>query len=364
MLEDPRCSRYRSLDMWRGVACLLVIVFHSTYYAESGPVIRFTRWLWIGVPFFFVISGYCIAATCDAERRRGRGVWGYFRRRFRRIFPPFWIFLATTAIVVYATERWFWPGLFSDHHHPIPNPATLNLWNWAGLATLTETWRHNVFGPPGGSFPGHEWTLCYEEQFYAVCGLLLILCPGRFFRGAMIVTALTAIARLAARRNGWEISGFFFDGRWLLFALGILTYHHNNYAKVFGRTAAVLALMIGMAISAANPRNVLHGNSAEYTSGFAFALTLVFTRPWDEAIASSPITAPLSWCGRICYSLYLVHWPVCKAASHALYQLGLRDQWPTVLITVPTCIIASVTIGYVFHRAVERRFLNPPRLTG
>ena len=35
-LSIPRSPRYRSLDLWRVAACLLVVVFHSTFYSMAG----------------------------------------------------------------------------------------------------------------------------------------------------------------------------------------------------------------------------------------------------------------------------------------------------------------------------------------
>src|SRR5205085_1213758 len=69
---DGSDNRYYSLDIWRGVACLMVVGFHSSYYLLTDPAIRSASVtvrrlvlvlsdLWLGVPIFFVISGYCIA---------------------------------------------------------------------------------------------------------------------------------------------------------------------------------------------------------------------------------------------------------------------------------------------------------------
>src|SRR3954471_7559964 len=80
-LPMPAAPRYQSLDFWRGVACLLVIVFHATFYQAhssstslSALIVRATKWFWIGVPMFFVISGYCITASADRLRRREQSV--------------------------------------------------------------------------------------------------------------------------------------------------------------------------------------------------------------------------------------------------------------------------------------------------
>ena len=66
---------------------------------------------------FFVISGYCIAAACDASARRRTPLTDYFWRRFRRIFPPFWCssgFAALLAALGHALgERFFREVAFS-----------------------------------------------------------------------------------------------------------------------------------------------------------------------------------------------------------------------------------------------------------
>ena len=100
---NPSCPRYASLDMWRGVACLMVVACHSSF-PQSSPqsgsgtltwasyiASELARFMWVGVPLFFVISGYCIAATADSSRRKGHGLRTFAARRFRRIYPPYWV---------------------------------------------------------------------------------------------------------------------------------------------------------------------------------------------------------------------------------------------------------------------------------
>ncbi len=200
-LPQPRAPRYKSLDLWRGVACLMVVVFHaigySPYYralvAGTEPVCG-EGWLnrlahvlqaglselWLGVPMFFVISGYCISATLDSQRRKPLSVARYFHRRFRRIYPPYWIALALTAGCVALFYFTPLPNLFSDEAPPF-YPWRLTPAQWLGNITLTETWRYHALGDPPGQFLGIMWTLCYEEQFYAVAGLILLLSPRRIF---------------------------------------------------------------------------------------------------------------------------------------------------------------------------------------
>ncbi|MES1255954.1 MAG: acyltransferase, partial [Acidobacteriota bacterium] len=180
----PRHPRYDSLDFWRGLACLLVVMYHSVlvyvsspasaFSPRTTPVLRTIAGLWIGVPLFFVISGYCIAATADRTRLRGDGLGSYFLRRFRRIYPPLWIVIVVSVAFFVVVDVAAWPGILSNPPWAQYRPWWYSPWQWLGNLTLTETWRHHVVGGPRGHFPGQAWTLCYEEQFYMVVGALLL----------------------------------------------------------------------------------------------------------------------------------------------------------------------------------------------
>ena len=87
MPSPPRSDpRYEMLDAWRGLACLMVVLHHSGFALSwdetSGDparmaVVSFLRLMDQGVPLFFVISGYCIAASLDGHRRRGASSWTF-----------------------------------------------------------------------------------------------------------------------------------------------------------------------------------------------------------------------------------------------------------------------------------------------
>jgi peptidoglycan/LPS O-acetylase OafA/YrhL len=371
-LRKPRSPRYRALDFWRGVACLMVIIYHSTYYlslqnhsAAWKPLLQFLQLFWVGVPFFFVISGYCIAATVDSARRKSY-ISTYFARRFRRIYPPFWIFLALFAVPVGVVEMWVWPGFFADAMHPINNPLKLTGWQWLGNLTLTESWRANLVGSPNRYFMGHAWTLCYEEQFYLVMGVLLLLFPRRLFAACAVVTLLCFLARHVVPGRGLVIDGFFFDGHWTIFAAGILVYYQINYARRERLWIPVAFLIAGILYSLRRPLIWFDGYVTDVSGVFAFtfALALLFLHRMDEKIATLRVLQPITVCGTMCYSLYLMHWPVVKIITRTFHLLGATGAAFTLLVTVPLCMAASVWCGRILHIYVERKFLNSPPRTG
>jgi peptidoglycan/LPS O-acetylase OafA/YrhL len=336
-----RQARYRSLDHWRGLACLLVIVYHSTMVyllthggaapasmpdALSNLMIRGTGYLSAGVALFFVISGYCIAAAADNARRRSDSIRWYFVRRFRRIYPPFFVVLLCSIGFYFLVDYGRDQPLLSGGPWPQLRPWWYSASQWFGNLTLTETWRHHMFGANRGHFPGQAWTLCYEEQFYFVTGMLLAFCPGRFFVGTAVVSGLTAAAVVGSRAFGVPIDGFFFDGSWLLFAAGVLVYYMVNHATSRAARGAFQAVLI-CAIPIGWMFMPIHGA----TAGFALAAALPLLQGFDDRIVSARLLRPLRISGEMCYSLYLVHLLPVKAISYALqlsgYDGACRCRW-------------------------------------
>lgn len=369
----PRKSRYASLDAWRGLACLFMVVFHTTMQvSRSGPsepgilgelgslMISATTKLRIGVPIFFVISGYCIMATLDARRNKPSAVGEYIKRRFWRIYPTYWAGLAISVIAIGSIEYGF-PGLLSDGKFEVPALHSLSGWQWFGNLTLTESWRHCFAGDGSLHILPNTWTLCYEEQFYAVAGVILLLAPRRIFGAAAAVTVLAVLAKLAADHANVAVKGTFLDGRWLLIASGILVYYRINYAPLKAVRWIHALLACGILVAAWDAGMLLGFEPAHRTerlAAFSFALLISLIYPWDAWISNLRILAPLNACGKMSYSIYLVHGVVIKAISRGLYHAGFRENWETLALTVPLCLLISIALAACFYQLVERRFLN------
>ena len=152
--------RYLSLDAWRGIAALSVVIYHAGSYAVcrqtelssieyvcSKIIQRFD----IGVILFFVISGYCISASAEVFRRiKKESVFRFFLRRFQRIYPPYWMALIFTMVVgSLGAYQSLW--MESD----FANPSTLSVSQWFGNIALIETWLP-LFSKSDGE--AHRWS--------------------------------------------------------------------------------------------------------------------------------------------------------------------------------------------------------------
>jgi len=377
--------------MWRGVACLSVVVFHSLsgyiatpaliqrVRADGGTIaewiVLLSTYMWMGVPLFFVISGYCITAAADSARRKPHPGLTFFWRRFRRIYPPLWAYLAIATIVVALLPESLMPGPTHDYKQPLPRPWDLKPAQWFGSITLTEEWREHIGGPPKRYFTGQLWTLCYEEQFYLLVGLIVMVARQWLFPLVSLITMLVFLnmidlntlagARLEINLNAYQLHypGFFFDGLWLAFAAGIGVYYRLNYATPLLNRCIDAMLLIGLffAISPVPSIWELKQDVPGYLCvAFVGALLLGWLHSSDGTFMKARVAAPLRWAGQMCYSLYLVHGPVALFVQASLFRLGVTTPLEGLLITLPVSMAASLALGWVFHCKVERRFLNSP----
>ena len=376
----PRKSpRYESLDMWRGLCCLMLVVFHTTMQAarhyfvdESGTVngpAALGLWLasraWIGVPIFFVISGYCIMATLHARQKKG-GVIEFAKRRFWRIYPPYWTAIGLSAVAILALNT-RWPGLTHDGIFTVPNPQAMTGWEWLGNLTLTESWRHCVFGGEAQHLLPNTWTLCYEEQFYFVAALILMFAPRRIFAAAAVVTGVVLVGKTIAWRSGADVKGSLFDGGWFQIAAGILLYYRVNKATSLQKHLIHAVLALGILISLRNPSRLLEflpNGDVERLVACSFALLASFLYPFDQKMRKSAWLTPLRFVGGMSYSVYLCHPLIAKGISYGLFRSGVTGNAATLLVVLPLCVAASLAGAYVFHRLIERHYIPASRPSG
>lgn len=167
MSAEKDRGRIIALDGLRGVAFLLVFMVHLRLppgSASQGSWIEHAKEFgWIGVPLFFVLSGYLITSLAIAEGRHF-SLWRFHARRALRLWPLY--FIATCAAL------WAW------------QLEPLRMWRiaaapeWAvPLVTFTLNFALHAHWDSAGTLGALIifWTLCIEEQFYLSWSLALTL---------------------------------------------------------------------------------------------------------------------------------------------------------------------------------------------
>jgi peptidoglycan/LPS O-acetylase OafA/YrhL len=365
----PPRRRYLCLDHWRGLICLYIVLEHASValWGGLGEVSGPEGWLrWgivvplttnVGTHLFFVISAYCLASSTDPAKGKVRSAAGYLGKRFWRIFPPYWAALAVFVGLVALLdandlERWHRSGLALE----LDSPRSLDLHQWLGNLTLTETWRPLLAGPKASVFTRVGWSLCIQEQLYLLAALLLAAFPRRFGRAL----ATTAFALLGLVLVSWDSgASHHFEGtllaHWAEFAVGLGLYWRLNRPLARPTRAGFDLGLGGLAALA-----LAAGNGALAASA-GFGLLLAGLYRWDDALAASAWLAPLRSVGRRSYSIYLMHLPFGILVAAALDALGLQGFWPRVFVLMPLAASTALAAGWVFYESVESRFLAPPR---
>lgn len=355
--ETPRHAGntpYRLLDAWRGVAALWVVLLHVRLPTTPAPLAHLSAYGHIGVPMFFVISGYCIASAAMRSMNAPRSVPKFLWARVRRIYPPYFL-----AVLVAAALSLILTVLVEHHILGGSQLAAINLrhqtWQFY-LGTLTLT-QHSLHAP---LIIPVLWSLCYEAAFYAIVAALLGLTlwagQGQRLLDALgLVTLGDLLWQTLAPRPlpfPWDL--------WAQFGLGALTYQVLAQPErrlpriVFGLCAVlVLAYAAGHRAEAWTD-GLSTGFEAAFTLGFALLLLLLFR--WDSRLAAQRPVRLLTGVGLFSYSLYLIHLLALGIITQGLSRLPGLDAhgWLMYALRLTLCLL----VGRVFFHICERPFLD------
>lgn len=149
--------RIKELDAFRGLAALSVVLYHYTsIYSKNFDIASplYFAYGWLGVPFFFILSGFVITLTierCDSG-------WQFLKKRFVRLYPTFWICVLITLGIIAITK--------SQSVHPMFDRPTIDiLFNFTMFHELFKF--HHV--------DGAYWSLLPELLFYLLMAFLFII---------------------------------------------------------------------------------------------------------------------------------------------------------------------------------------------
>jgi peptidoglycan/LPS O-acetylase OafA/YrhL len=313
-------ERFVVLDSWRGIAACLVALFHLDAYSHLYGV-PFLRNAWLFVDFFFVLSGFVIAANYQRRLLDGFGAGRFLFLRLGRLYPLHFVMLALfiswelTKVVrrILATEL----SPVAVFGTPQDAPGTI-------LANLLLVQSLHVYDFLTWNVP--SWSISTEFYTYVVFAVCLI----GLRRRAWIALALAmiagpvAIAMLSGRNMDthydWGIIRCVYG-----FAAGALSWNiyekwnEKLRARVSGSLAEWSALALVVAFVSAAGTTLL-----SVAAPYIFALVvLVFA--FEAGTASAILRLrPLVFLGTISYSIYMTHVFIAKRMFDAAIQMEQR----------------------------------------
>lgn len=362
-------NRLPQLDGLRGLAALYVVLHHAwltvwpTDAGRLGPGAPFgTGVLAYGhfaVAVFIVLSGFCLGLPV-AERgwKLPGGARAFFRRRARRILPPYYAAVAFSLLLV-GTRLGDETGTHWDLSVPVDASGVL-----AALLLL-----QNVVGQ---SQINHVfWSIAVEAQIYLLFPALIGICAARGVRagvGAAAAAAgvLTAVVVVLPVVGPVVLTGLT-PQFLLLFALGVAAaavVRASTRPIPWGRTAGVgTVLFVGLLLLLGRDLSFLRLAALDLLVGLVVAAGLVALCRAPRSRAATTLGArPLAGLGRMAYSTYLVHAPILQLFWLSwLAPRGLADGAQFALL-VGVGVPAALAVSYGFFLVCERPFVRPRRV--
>jgi len=362
-----------SLEIARGLAALLVFCFHiKAYIAEASPTLgSLARYGYMGVPIFFVISGYCMAASAHQVLRRNRSAGSFLRKRFLRIYPAFWASIIIIMVTPYLLEGL--SALKTGHFNsPAPRWMALDSMDWLEIVTLTRVFFSNGLGldKAFSSINIVYWTLAIEFQFYLVMYLALL-----WRKWFVVLLACVTLASLTVFVfPNLKETGLFL-GFWPMFALGLGLYslldrnytpHHFGGGKWLSILLLALSLLVfamlayrGLLVQFLESLFIDAAFGVAVCTAIAFWLLATLERQISfqatsgRALLRFPLQAGI-FLGSISYSLYLLHTSIYQLPHMAIRQLTTPDN-PVFTLTL---IGGTIAISWLFYLFFERPFIS------
>lgn len=330
---DAPARRLGALDALRFFAAISVVFFHFTMTsggwdgpppAAVGAIGPWVMYGTMGVPLFFVISGFVVLMTAW-----GRDVPHFVASRVARLFPAYWVAVALAAVI----SLFLWPGGVTKLD------AVLNLTMLQGAAGVQDIDRS-------------YWTLWTEARFYLLLAVFILVGITRQ-RVLAFATLWPLLGLIVARTDNPLLATLLIADYAPYFAGGMLLYVIYRDGHDLGTW-----LLVGLQSLFA-----LHFAVGNYPA------SLAQTSMWP---ASKPVIAVVSFAcfglvalvtltrinrlgmrwmtvlGVLTYPLYLVHQDVGMYVLHLLH--GDASPW----VAMGAAVLVSLALAVVLHYAVEK----------
>ena len=299
----------------RGLAALSVVLAHSDASIGGNHDLPFSRWHGFslpgtaGVEFFFVLSGFVMAASHGGEIGQGGDAGRFLWKRFCRIYPLYWLVL---AIPLYR----FWGA-------PVVTPEAVVAW----FSLLPVRFDNLVVV---------AWTLRQEVTFYLLFALCLLPRAGRAVLAAWIGGTLawwlwrpalpfgggaaTVVAHVFNPFNFEFFAGLL--AGWLLPRATI-----PPWAACALLPLALLAILWRMSLDGWGAAYGPAAAQVVYGAGYAAIILALASLERDGVLRFQPRAARLALAaGAVSYPLYLTHLTTLDAVAGIIGPLGLAAR--------------------------------------
>jgi len=314
-------QRYSELDAIRGIAALMVVVYHYTarygeiYGYSIEPVFSFELGKF-GVQLFFIVSGFVIFLTLDKTVH----AVDFIVSRLSRLYPAYWVAVILTFSVVYFFSL---PGREVE-----ASSALVNL-------TMFQKW----FSVP--NVDGVYWTLAVELSFYLIMYVLFVT---KKLNKITLISVVWLCAIIFCRYLEVYQSVEIHEVIELMFVLeyGNLFIAGIMFYKIMKNSLSSSYLVLLMCLFT---EYVLHGSSVIIIFSY-FCIFYLFIKGRLSMLS----IRPLVFLGTISYSLYLIH----QNIGYIIIQKLEANDLASSLSIVVVPLVVSIVIASAMQLYIEK----------
>lgn len=313
------------IDLLRGIAALGVVCYHFTNSTlpsiKPNPIGSYFEWAKLGIPMFFIISGYVIPLSMFKSGYVLADAGRFFTKRMARMIPPAWVAMLLMIGVYFA-------GYYLNGR-PIKNMV----WPDNDFRSVFANFFFSYELLNVEKYIEAFWTLEVEFQYYIIIPFLYPLIM-HYVKNRI---ALSLILLMTVGSFWFYNDTFMFFRDNSFFVLGILLFLYkteqiNRNYFLYASFVATVFCFIQQGINGA--------------AGAVIAiLTINYVR------LSNPVTQFL---GMISFSLYITHKVSGVIAEFFLRNLtGMTPSDPVKVLMFFVYLAISIIFAYVFFKLVE-----------
>lgn len=325
MVEKDKDQFAEIIELLRGIAALGVVCFHfanSTLPTiKPNPLGTFFEWAKLGIPMFFIISGYVIPLSMFKSGYSLPDAGRFFAKRMVRMIPPAWLAMLLMMCVYFA-------GYYLNGR-PIQNMA----WPGTDLRSIIANFLFSYDLLNVEKYIEAYWTLEVEFQFYILIPFLYPLII--YYVKKPITLSVIFLMILSSHWMYNDTIMFFRDNSFFVLGFILFLYKTDQINRSYFLYASFVATVFCYI------QQGVYG-----AAGSVMAILAI-----NYVKLQNPVT---SFLGMISFSLYITHKLSGVVAEFFLRNIsGMSPGDPVKVLMFFIYVGISIIFAYVFYRLVE-----------
>jgi peptidoglycan/LPS O-acetylase OafA/YrhL len=342
-------NRYYLLDIARGLAAFVVVIFHynifynietskTVFKTENQPFYHFFYYCyefgWIAVQFFFIISGFIFYALYSKQiSERKISKFEFFKLRFSRLYPLHFITLIITVILLYFSNKVsFNQPINGDVKHFFLNIFLIHKWGFESTHSFNQP----------------SWSISIEALLYLV--FFIVFYFGKNNYSITIILLILSVPLFFL--NKFIGYGFF------CFYMGGLTYliyqkiiESKNRIKFMYFLSLILVFLSIIIFNYLNSSVII--KIVTFTLFFpSIIINLMMIQTKFTGIGKS-----FKIIGDISYSVYLTHWVIQALISLLIFnyktKIDFNSNYVFLVYLMTVCLISLISFKF-FERPIQK----------